>query len=915
MAGNRTGFAIAAILLALAAVAISFVLMISHNARASGSPDGKSSSAGLPSEASPGEFRSPGPHDWLAIGPFSDPKEAAPLSPDPIDRDWLAMGGGERLADPGPIQPATGPAWLPAKVDGDRLDVSDFVRGSGGVIYGFRRLDPGPAREVDLVVASPAPIKVFLDGKIVYARYGREGGGGGTERVRLSLSGSESRLLVKIEARPGDRGPSLSFAPTGSGAFPEAGRVEPRLFERVVPEGRPLEGVVIRSSAASEPIREIVATDASGHYLASARTDASGRFLLRPPADFRGIVELRLGTSGPVAARGFVGDFALASEARAMSARTALSSASSRLAATDWDPVPTLTFAIASLEGIAPSPFSDLEARLFVLAEIDGLLSSIGRPLTSERTWRLALSSPLDREPLPYEYRAPRTRDLPILIALHDRGETDLEAARRIEEASQDNPVAFLAPYGGADASWRGPWEDLLALELEATLGLEGDSASHSAATQKPTVIMGWGEGATAALRLALEGPDRFCGILSFAGRPWPDGLGALEGLPVLLAAAESDPALPAALLREDAARLLAAGVRLETAVFPGATAGEAFSAWATTDRLRGWLESAAAAPRRQGIELLTATVRHGRSSRFALGEITNPSKPALLRFDPIDDHHAALSVENVAEIFLDLASEGFARSGSILLDLDGKIVVLDAGARVRLVAGPDGSLQADSSDRLMPTTTAQAPEAAKLASPEPPARAAPDGEGFGSLFRAPLLIVYGSKPGPPAAADKALALAIGEEARRMAGLAEWPLVVPDSAAIPALLEGRNLLLVGSADSNALLAKTAGEMPLRARRDGVGVADSPSGFGCAVVFADPQRSGGTIGILSLPYEAGLALRLADEALAPLLRPLGAVAAGESFRTPDLVLWDRGGKLVYAASFDAAISRCFEWRRP
>ena len=860
---------------------------------------------------------------WLSLGPFS--AAANRDASDPIDRDWLSERGGEDAADPAPIQDPAGMSWFPLESSDGRLSFPEAAtRGGAGVYYAFRRLDPGRERSVQLAVTCRAPVKVYIDGRAVYARYDFESRGGRQERIFLHLSGQERRLLVKLDCSRGDPDFSLTLLPAEESGQTSAGDAELqpglalRPLAREFRPGQSLSAVIIllgrgeAPPARSLPSKriEIGAYDASGQRIATAVASAGESFELALPPGHEGVVELRSTSCEGLPPVVYVGSLARALDAALARAQAALASLPKAAAGRgDWDEHATLQFLAALLGTGEASPLGTFDELLNALTELDAITALGTSPLPRGRLWRLALSSGLDGEPLPYcRWQSATPGSHPVLVGFHDRGETDFDAARRMYSLpGLGEAYDFLLPYGGRDASFQGPWEDLLKSELALA---EGGAPSSA---RRP-ILIGWGWGATAATLRALLEPGSWAGLASFGGRAWREELSALRGLPVLLVAGSQDRGLGPEALQDLGARLGSAGARLKLARIEAASPEESWEAWAAgvsegreseaqdaagnRGRLLSWLGEAGATKEddQSGLyrELLSPFPRYGSAPGFRIRAARDPFSPSRVKLEVPDPRHLLLSTVNVSLLELKLPELELAGSGSIVAELDGRSFVLDAGGTADFSA-LDGA-------PLAQEETGAAPERGGAPGASPPAH---DGEGLAALFHGKLALVYGTRRRADEVSLRNLAGALAARIGGAAGLSGWPLILADREAAGALDPDTSLLLIGDPAQNSLLAERAEALGLRAGRRGVSFQGRPLGPGFLLVRPDPGAANRLLGILALPFPEKQALELADGLLGPWLGGGREGAMDSLWRTPDLVAWNRDGLRYLEAEFDAS----------
>ena len=915
-----------------------------------------------------------GRDDWLAIGPFATGRAtgsadgsaagSAASVMEAIDRDWLAGSGGEGKASPLAVQRLDGPGWRFVHAEGSTVFLSEFPGSAeDAVVYAFREIEAGEGGTAWLGVRASAALKVFLNGEAVYARYGGSSRYGIEEAVAVELRGGRNRLLVKVEGPAGRRDFELRlFRPSAplpgreaeSPGSSEGGRegdgpggCDLRLLSRVVERGGTLCGIIpLRGDPADTAPEDLLqglgdvsgagdgarisAYDGKGVLLAGTAAVRGGGFELALPPDYEGPVLLRasegLWESGPCSA--FAGDLEAVAASAAVSARAALSAlpdatggsgiaASTAEGKAGYDRRATLAFLADLLEGKAGPGLQSLDGELCALEELDLLLGMGDAPLPAGRAFRLARSSPVDtsRQPWCLALPGPAAAAPPLLVALHDLGESDLEAMDRVASLAAKGAIV-LAPWGRGDSGWAGLGEEDLE-EAIAAAGRAAMAAGLPAPDPLRTWFVGWGLGASAALREARLHPASIAAVAAFSGLPGPDDPASLAGLPILLVRGEGDGGLSAEEARDAAARLNDVGARLEYETVPGRDPRETWEAWASGSpgRLFRFLSAEALPWPPTRIELRAPSPRYGVVPGFRLLENLDPARLSALSLERLDERHLALSLENVSAFEVDLGALGLATSGRVVLRVEDRSWAFDAGSRQRFALegkpepGARGSYLPIAPEAESPASSATAAAGQSL----PPQL----GGGFGDLFRSHLLVVYGTKKPGRTAQLKALAERLADwapSAERSFGSSpgRFP-VIADSEAVPAALAGCNLLLVGGPGENRLAEEWAQALPVAFRARGFTVAGLDwKAAGLALLCPRPDEGGRLLGLIAPPVGAAAGRVVVESILSPLRADPATSFLATSYRTPDLILFDSAGKRLWAASFDFSWSKLRSW---
>jgi dienelactone hydrolase len=932
-----------------------------------------------------------GQDDWLAIGPFVAGPAAGQATAaggadltEAIDRDWLVGAGGEEGASPMAIQRLDGPGWRFVHAEGRTVFLSEQPgTAEDAVVYAFREVETEGGGAAWLGVRASTPVKVFLNGEAVYARYDSSTRYGIEEAVAVELRGGRNRLLVKVAGPASRRDFALHFihsatSLSGRGAGPQSGlevelagesEDEPvtagsgaydlRLLSRVTDRGGRLRGILpllgLPADAASEEALagaglpagagafagqatgpRISARDREGALLAETAAVRGGGFELALPSGYEGSVFLRVSDDGKEREMcgAFAGDLEAAAAAAALSARDALSSlpppsggparaGGAVEGKAGYDRRSTLAFLADVLEGKAGPGFQGLDDALCALDEL-GLLLALGEaPLPAGRAFRLARCSPLDGSLQSWCLALPPPSASvpgmppvapPLLIALHDLRESDLEAMSRVASLAAKGAIV-IAPYGRGDSGWAGLGEEDLE-EAIAAAGRAATAAGLPAPDQRRIWLVGWGWGASAALREARLHPASIAAVAAFSGLPGPDDPAPFVGLPVLFVRGEGDGGLSKEEARDSLARLEGAGARLESETVAGRDPRETWETWGSgrADRLFSFLSDQALPWPPARIELRSASPRHGSAPGLRLIESVDPARFSALSLERLDERHLSLSLENVSVFELDLGALGLASAGRVVVRVEDRSWACDAGSRQRFALEGEVGADGRGSYEMLPPDDGEEgfPSAAAGGAPPPQL-----GCGFGDLFRSPLLIVYGTKRPGRTAQLKALAESLADwspTAQKPFGSSpgRFP-VIADRDATPAALAGYSLLLVGGPGENLLAAKAARDLPIGFTSRGFVVEGLDwKAAGLALLCPRPDESGRLLGLIAPPAGAEAGRVVVESILAPLRADPATSSFDTSYRTPDFMIFDSAGKRLWAASFDASWTRLRSW---
>ncbi len=153
--------------------------------------------------------------EWLVLGPFPNPKVAAPSEGVPsragYDKDWLTPIGGESSAT---ITPAGKVKY--AKEDGSegeadvramrcdeahRINLKEAFPEGGGVAYGFCYIDSPKEQTVRITYGANDCSKLWVNGALAYAYWNENGGNStpGSYTAQVALRKGQNPVLLKVE--------------------------------------------------------------------------------------------------------------------------------------------------------------------------------------------------------------------------------------------------------------------------------------------------------------------------------------------------------------------------------------------------------------------------------------------------------------------------------------------------------------------------------------------------------------------------------------------------------------------------------------------------------------------------------------------------------------------------------------------
>jgi hypothetical protein len=879
---------------------------------------------------------------WLIAGPFdaSDASAASGVA-DELDFDFLKDSGmasaGESAARPSTIQAVGSKPWREAagagSEDGSGVDfIAAFGQRERAVAYAYRTYRSAAAVRAVMRIGSDDGVKVWINGALVFGNHAHRSLVDGQDAVLVSLEEGENRVLVKVDQGWGSWGFRVRFVDpaverkAAAGARPDS--LTLCLDQDWASPGRPVEGVVMTSPAALvEGGATVELIDEGGTRLASASAALTGRFSLRVPADAPDICYIRAigsggaaGLASPAAALA-VGDIgqltrsalatartaaaALAGSARSAAlsaARPPAGSAPGSPAPSRWacpDPAAALEFLAAELEGKIPEVLKTREALMLALGDIKRVAYGTA-PLHGLH--RYAYRSRVDGSVQPYSLYVPAGYDpakrYGLVVALHGASGNDFDMARSIADARPPD-MLVLAPYGRGDLGWTATGETDAMDVLDLTL------AGYSVDPDR-VYLTGRSMGGFGTWRLGQLYSRRFAAIAPFAGWTGTDCLENLVNTPVLVVHGEDDTTVPIAEDRAAVEILKDSGCDVRFDSLPG-VGHDALTAWikeAGPGRLLDWFREHRRTAWPDLVKARTSQARYGRNAWVSVVGISRPLSVAAVDALIVDERHITIETENVSAFSLDLRHPKLAKSGRLLLLLDGRNLTADAGSAEALFElGQDG--------RFRSVASAAAPSAAKMAAAANTAAAAAappnGGAGYAGLFDGPVAFVYGTMNRSRAAINEEAALAL--TGRDEAGVLSVGaslgnlLVLPDSVVDERIMKSYSLVLVGGPGENSVLARMAARLPVALGRGKVEVGGKTfRNAGIIMTCPNPDAPGRLVCVFDLPFKKEQAVGYGG-GLSVAMRAFGAEYGTCGFGTPDVLILDSSLKLVWMGSFD------------
>jgi predicted esterase len=856
--------------------------------------------------AAPSPAQPPGPGGWLCLGPFPNPEANGACVG--FDRDYLGDSGGESAARPREGSSAGGAAWRRALsgASGDS-EILDFFQQFGyaesSVAYLHREFDAGKGGAWALRMGSDDGLKVWVNGRLVYANHVHRPLVVGEDLVVVDMEPGINRLLFKVDQGNGSW--SFSFSALPAAAMPAPAAL-PRALTLATSTWLADAGGSILCGPATLPPSLIDApivvelADSEGRVVASAATRPSRPLSLAMPSASSGVHFLRARGTGKLS--GLVSPRLPIVIGNAEAAFSGAISGARRSAAGNpfFDAEATLEFLGNLIEGKTDPSLCPIERRLRGIIALRDIESSLGGRGVPAGTYRLAFRSALDGSAQPYSLRVPegfaagarKGRPRPLLVFLHGKSGDDAGAITAFAEA-RDREFLVLAPFGRGDLGYSGIGEaDVLEAMAEVMNRFPVD--------RDRVYVAGSSMGGFGALRLAQLYSDRFAAAAAFAGWPGTGLLGNLHSLPVLLVHGDADDNVPARESRGAAAVLRDGGSPVRIDLLPG-VGHSAFEAWAAggSDRLLDHFRPFKRDPWPERVSLSVSRPRYGKHY-WADALALEPGVRGRLNASIDDERHLSVETSGISAFALDLRHPRLAGSGRIVIWIDGSALAVDArGERV--------GFRKDGSGRFV---RAPLPERALIN----------EGGGILDLFLRPLYVVYGTGGGKANAdlrrtAEDFADLGPNDRAAEGARSGKTRVVSDlsfDAMASDPALARASAVFIGNPSQNSslrsLVSRSGSSFPLAWSRSGVAFrGGKPARGGFWLDLPYPGKPGALMAVIDLPLKKEirrtfvLSVNLAARAFSGFDDdPTGSYL-------PDFLFCDTGGAVSASGSFDA------EWK--
>ncbi len=835
--------------------------------------------------------------EWLLLGPFSYGKTAY-AGDTAYERDYLTDLGGEINAKPIPSQKTAGRKWLKVRAVNGQIDLGKvYGDQTDCVIYGYLEFDSDRTETVALKLGSDDGLKAWFNGKLLLTNNTVRSLSPNDDLVRIQIKTGTNRLLMKIVQQKGLWG----FAAQLSSLADETREWRKTVFKgyqiclnQYLPKPGPLNLLV--STVPASAIREQVELTVSNHQdeqLKKLMVWTGTPIKINLPSNFKGVGRITASGTGLKSGQKaetiiLVGDGKRIIKEGVELARRTVAKTSYRERGEDV--AATLTFLADQLEGKLHSTLTDTKRNLRALQIIYELVpaaqnhSRVIGSKTGVRQW--AYRSPIDGSCQPYTVYLPDSytakRRYALLVNLHGYSGDDYNTVNRLVQDYQPDDFIIVAPFGRGDLAYASAGEqdvlDVIAL-LERTYSIDPDRI----------YLMGSSMGGCGAWRIGQFYADRFALLAPFCG--WTDMkyLTNLRNLPVFVVHGADDPTVSVSASQRAVAGLSDLDYRVRYDELPNVGHG-ALDGWMVRngvpqffEYLRGFRRE----PWPERVSLAIPYLRFGKHYWVRVEDSANPGEPCQLSARVIDERHLLIDTINVTAFSLNLRHPKLARTGRIVVNINGSYVTVNAGEEDVLLTFSDNRGRFVSSTR--PSK----------------ALAQREGGGLADLFTKPLYIVYGTKSRTKLlrkAAERLADWTITEDYPSGSKVGRFR-VIADRDVTNTILKSSNLLCIGTVSENMLTAKFSKKLPVGFSKDSVEISGqryTKTGF--TLVCYNPYEPSRLAGIISFPFKdqdlmefvTGLNLNLRSYAL--------DYGVG-TFTTPDLLLFNANTQVTWKGSLN------------
>lgn len=832
--------------------------------------------------------------EWLVLGPFDNPKEGSVCVG--FARDFLMDSGGEAAARPQEGNKDGNRVWLPVKGQASGLDFYEIFPGElNTVAYAYREFNRPAAARAVLRVGSDDGSKIWLNGKLVYARHLHRALTPGEDAVFIDLVAGINRLLVKVDQGNGGWAFSLAFSDYAAEetllAKTRLRSVEISLADESVPIGGTLMGwVTSKPSFALSGEFKVRALGESGKLLGEIKTEASRPFSFTLPAGYSGVVSLSVVPSGPYARLRAERAYAIAGDSLPVFARAARSARNVLTRLPPGRRRSTLSFLASQLEGKTSPSLATFARQMSATSRIAELLAD-GVNETTEftglRQW--AYRSVLDGSDQPYSLYLPDTFDpgktYPLIITLHGYTGNDFDQASSIASLTPDNYI-IAAPFGRGDIGYRLQGErDVLDVldQIQSRYRIDADRV----------YLMGSSMGGMGAWRIGQLYPDRFAAIAPFCGWTGTDYLENLGGLGVLIVHGDDDSSVSDYPDRQAAIYLRSLGYDLRFDSLPG-VGHNAWTAWSDTfggESIFSYFSAKKRDPWPKKVNLVAPRELYGKKAWVNIESFSAPRSPAHISAEILDGRHIEAIADGVNACSFDLRHPALEKKGRILIRLNGYDIPADADTEALFTreAGSERFSLVRDGEKAIPRN---------------------EGGGLADLFMKPLYVVVGTT-------DERTTQSLASFARR---LCDWRAsetmgagikvgefrVIEDKALTTEMAASASLLLLGSARENSLTARLATALPAEFGAGKVKVGGKTfKKAGLIMIRPNPESPGQLVAAISLP-KRGRPMDGFAGWLAQTLRMYhGTDSDITGIMTADVMVFDERGAILWQAAYDSA----------
>lgn len=835
--------------------------------------------------------------EWLILGPF--PYSTAVNSwGSEYDQDYLTELGGELKAKPVPSEKTAGRKWLKAGAINGQIDLGRvYGNQTYCVIYAYLEFDSDRSETVALKLGSDDGLKVWFNSKLLMTNNVRRALSPNDDAVRIQIKPGTNRLLMKIVQLTGPWGfaaqirsladENLEWRKTDYNGY----RI---CLNQYLSKPGPLNLLVTTTPAlAIKEKVELTFSNQQGKQLKKMFIWTGEPVKMNLPSNFNGIGKVSVRGTGSRAGQQvetvvLIGDSKRIIEDNIGLARRTVAKTPYRDKGEDV--AATLSFLADQLEGKLHSslahPIRNLRA-IQIINELTQIARNRSQAIGSWsgiRQW--AYRSLNDGSCQPYTVYLPdgysNKRKYSLLVNLHGYSGDDYNAVNDLIQKYRPDDFIIVAPFGRGDLAYASVGEqdvlDVVDL-MERTYSIDSNRI----------YLMGSSMGGCGAWRIGQFYADRFALVAPFCGWTNNKYFSNLSNLPVFVVHGADDLSVPVGASQAAVANLRDLGFQTRYDELPG-VGHNALDGWIAKNGASKFFDYLRRFQRNPWPEKVTLTIpylRFGRHYWVRVEDVANRYEPCQLNAKVIDERHLLVDTTNVTALSLDLRHPKLARTGRIVVNINGYNLPVNAGGEDILFTFLKN--RGRFASRKRPAT----------------ALARHEGGGLADLFTGSLYIVYGTK---------SRAKVLKQAAER---LANWTIteahpfgtkvgrfrVIADRDVTDAILKSSNLLCIGTTSENSLTAKLSRQLPVRFAKDTVEVSGhkhTKTGF--TLVYYNPDAPNRLLGIISLPFKdkdllnfvAGLNLSLRSYALD---NGVG------SFTTPDVALFKTIDRLIWRGSYD------------